>query len=435
MNYNKIIVLDDDPTGIQSIHDVLVIALPTLENIIEAFLSSNNTFYILTNSRSFSEAYTKEYHENLMDMICEASRITNLSFLIVSRSDSTLRGHYPLETKVIYNQLRLNGIDIDGEIICPYLEGVRKTENDIHYVKSSDGWIKCGDSEFAKDKSFSYESSDLKLYVEEKTKGQYKASQCISISLEDLEDEKIVIDKLNHTEGFNKVIVNAVCMKDLKKFVNAFEKCSKKFIFRCAASLVKELAHITDQPYISKDECVTGGYGGIILVGSHVNKTTSQLEFLKKNQKDIEWLEFNQHKVLTHELHEETMRVAKQLSDLLEDDKIVVVATKRERIDFPSDSREKQLEISNEISNALVGVLQNLFIQPRFLITKGGITSSDALTKGLGVSKEWVLGQIIQNVGVVKCLEGSKFENLPVVIFPGNVGDEKSLYEVIHILR
>lgn len=434
MENKKIIVLDDDPTGIQSVHDVLVITQPTVENLKRAFESSNPCFYILTNSRSFSEQETTDYHINLMDLIIEVSQLTNVDFMIVSRGDSTLRGHYPLETEVIKTSLEKSGQVIDGEIICPYLNGIRKTENDIHYVKNGENWIPCGESEFAQDKTFSYHASDIKEYVEEKTKGQYLAKDCISISLTDLNDEQKVIDKLNHVSHFNKVIVNCTCMDDLKKFVNAFEKTQKRFIFRCAASLVKELAHIEDKAYLTQKDCVQEGIGGLILVGSHVKKTASQLAYLKEHA-SLDWVEFNQHRILDDTLHEESLRVSEELEKLLNQNRTVVVATRRDRVDFPDDNPEKQLEMSTNISKELIGVIERLNTRPRFLITKGGITSSDALTIGLHVSEEWVLGQIAQNVGVVSCLQGSKFENLPVVVFPGNVGDEKTLYEVVETLN
>lgn len=428
------IVLDDDPTGIQSVHNVLVITLPTLENIKKAMRSTSSVFYILTNSRSFNEEETTTYHQNLMKMILEASHQTNVDFVIVSRGDSTLRGHYPLETEVILEELERDGQIIDGEIICPYLDGIRKTEKNIHYVKNGDTWIPCGESEFAKDRSFSYHSSDLCAYVEEKTKGKYLAKDCICISLEDLNDEDCVVSKLNQAVNFNKVIVNCRCMDDLKKFVRGFEKTKKRFIFRCAASLVKELAHIDNRPYLKKQDCVQEGNGGLILVGSHVKKTASQLAYLKDNS-NLEWIEFNQHKILDGTLHEESLRVSKKLEEVLKEDKIAVVSTRRERVDFPEDNPAKQLEWATNISRELVGVIERLNTRPRFLITKGGITSSDAITIGLHVSEEWVLGQIAQNVGVVKCLKGSKFENLPVVVFPGNVGDETTLFNVVNILN
>lgn len=431
MDNHKYIVLDDDPTGIQTVHDVYMLTQTDQESIEKAFLQSDNLFYILTNSRSFSKEYTITYHENLIQNIVDVSKKLNIEFTIVSRSDSTLRGHYPTETQVIYDVLSKNGIQIDGEILCPYLDGIRKTENDIHYVLSEEDWIPVGQTEFAKDKTFTFQSSDLKRYVEEKTEGKYKADTCISISLDDLENENYIVEKLNSVSDFKKVIVNCTCMEDVKKFVCGFEKCKKQFIFRCAASLVKELGHISTQAYLTKQQCINSGIGSLVLVGSHVNKTKEQLAYLKDNYTNLEWVEFNQHTILEGKLDEESKRCTKIVNDLLQKNKLVVLATRRDRVDFPSEDKEKQLDMATQISDALTNVLKNLDVRPQFLITKGGITSSDSLTNGLQVKLAYVLGQIEKNVGVVKCLKGSKFENMPVVIFPGNVGDKTSLYKVV----
>lgn len=436
----KIIVLDDDPTGIQTVHDVVVITVVDYELIKEAFSRKEKMFYILTNSRSFDEAKTIAYHRKLMSIIEEASLATKCDYMIVSRSDSTLRGHYPLETEIIQSCLQKKGKKMDGEILCPYLEGIRKTEDDIHYVISDGHSIPCGESEFSKDKTFGYKSSDLKEYVEEKTKGRFKAKDCISITIDDLKayDKTRILDKLNSAHDFQKIIVNANCIEDLITFVHVFEKVKdKSFLFRCAASLVKCLGHITSIPFLTKSECVDlhNGKGGLILVGSHVHKTATQLQYLKEHEDDIVWITFDQHKILDNTLHEESLRVGKRIDEMLAQEKVVVVATRRDRVDFPQDNPQKQLEWATLISQELIHVLTSLKQRPSFLITKGGITSSDALTLGLQVKKEWVLGQIAPLVGVVKCLEESRFPGLPVVVFPGNVGSDDTLYHIVQQLR
>lgn len=431
MENKKYIVLDDDPTGIQTVHDVYMITQTDKVSIEKAFLQSQNLFYILTNSRAFSKEYTIQYHKELIQNIIDVAKKIDMDFTIVSRSDSTLRGHYPTETQVIYDVLKKNHMHIDGEILCPYLDGIRKTENDIHYVLVNDTWVPVGNTEFAKDKTFAFQSSDLKEYVEEKTNKAYLASSCISLSLSDLQDESIVISKLNSVSEFRKVILNCTCMEDLKRFVSAYEKANKRYIFRCAASLVKELGHITDSSYLEKEECINDGSGGLVLVGSHVNKTKEQLEYLKENYRNLEWVEFNQHEILNGTLEKETYRCANIVNDLLKKNKLVVLATRRDRVDFPSDDKEKQLEMATQISFALTNVLKQLTQRPGFLITKGGITSSDALTNGLDVKMAYVLGQIEQNVGVIRSVDDCKFEDLPVVIFPGNVGDKTTLYSVV----
>lgn len=437
--HKKLIVLDDDPTGIQTVHDVLVVTTPTRAVLQEACQRPESLFYILTNSRSFTEQETVSYHQKLIMLLLDLGRDLHLDITIISRSDSTLRGHYPLETEVIRSAFQQYGKEVDAEILCPYLDGIRKTANDIHYIKVLDTWLPCGESEFSKDPTFGYQSSDLKAYVEEKTKGRYLARDCISISLQELKCKDItsIVTKLSAAHDFQKIIVNADCMEDLITFVTAYEQITQKhFLFRCAASLVKCLGHISDQPLLTSRQCVDKhqGRGGLVLAGSHVSKTAAQLAYLKQHRQQLVWITFDQHTILTHQLHEESLRVSALLEAALEKNQIVVVATRRDRVDYPQKDPQKQLEWATMISKELIGTLQRLQRRPKFLITKGGITSSDALTIGLAVQKEWVLGQILPNIGVVQCMEESHFPGLPVVVFPGNVGDDTTLYQMIECL-
>lgn len=433
MMKHKFIVLDDDPTGIQTVHDVLVLVNYDYDLIVEAFNDSREMFYISTNSRAFSEKETISYHQKLTQMICDIASKLNIDFTIISRGDSSLRGHFPLEGEVIKQVLNDNGYTIDGEIICPYLDGIRKTIDDVHYITNNNQMIPVGESEFAHDKTFGFTSSDLKDYVEEKTKGKYKASDCVSIGLND--DENTIVNKLNQVSGFNKVIVNCTSMDDLKKFVGAYKKCNKKFLFRCAASLVKELGGISTLPYIDSKKCLSYGKGGLILAGSHVKNTSDQLAYLKSHDSNVDYVEFNQHEVLNGKLHDEAIRCAKLIDEKLRDNKVVLLATRRQRVDFDGEDKEKQLEMAVSISKELTGILSLLQERPSFLISKGGITSYDCLSIGLKVKKALALGQIDKNVGVIRILDDSKFKDMPVVIFPGNVGNVDTLYKVLERLK
>jgi uncharacterized protein YgbK (DUF1537 family) len=162
--YNKkIIVLDDDPTGIQTVHDISVFTDWSKNSIEEGFLENNSMFFIMTNSRGFTANQTEEEHKKIAERIAEVSKELSKDFVVISRSDSTLRGHYPLETETLKNVLEEKlGKHYDGEIIFPFFkEGGRYTINNIHYVKDGDKLIPAGETEFAKDKSFGYKSSDI----------------------------------------------------------------------------------------------------------------------------------------------------------------------------------------------------------------------------------------------------------------------------------
>ena len=99
-NKHKIIVLDDDPTGVQTVHDISVYTNWDYDSIYQGFAEKNKIFYILTNSRAFTEEQTIKVHQEIARNIIKVAKEQQKSYIIVNRSDSTLRGHYPLENKV-----------------------------------------------------------------------------------------------------------------------------------------------------------------------------------------------------------------------------------------------------------------------------------------------------------------------------------------------
>lgn len=440
---HKIIVLDDDPTGIQTVHDISVYTDWSYDSISRGFKEKNKLFYILTNSRGFTEEQTVKAHREIASMIAQVAKEETQEYLIISRGDSTLRGHYPLETMILKEQLeRYSDKKVDGEIICPYFkEGGRFTVDNIHYVKYGDELVPAGETEFAKDKTFGYQSSDLTKYIEEKSKGVFKKEQVLTISLQELRELKIdeIVGKLVSVKDFGKVVVNAIDACDLKVFCIALYRAiarGKYFLFRTAAGFVKEVGAISAKPLLTRQEMVKSstGTGGIVVVGSHTQKTTSQVEQLKTID-GIRFIEFNSDLVLEeNRFREEIDSVVKQEEELLKQGVTVVVYTKRKLLTLANDSKEDALERSVKISDAVQSLVGRLNITPAFVIAKGGITSSDVGTKALKVKRANVLGQIRPGVPVWQTGEESKFPNIPYVIFPGNVGEQNTLKEAVEIL-
>ena len=435
----KIVVLDDDPTGSQTVHDIYVYTDWKQETVDEAFASDDKLFYILTNSRSFTAKQTEEEHRRIAASILEASRKTGIDFLVISRSDSTLRGHYPLETEVLRDAL---GKDIDGEILCPFFpEGGRYTIGDIHYVKQGDTLVPAAETEFAKDATFGYTKSDLKEYVEEKTGGAYKAEDVISIGLDELraQDVDTVVEKLLSVRDFGKIVVNSGTYDDLKVFCYALYLAmreGKRYLFRSAAGLVKTLACIDTKPYLTRDDLVTDAKdkGGLILIGSHMQKTTAQLEELRKIP-GIDFVEFDSDLVLDPSAFEtEKKRVQAEIDKDIEAGRTVCVYTKRKVLLLENDTKEAALLRSVAISDAVQSFAANLKTKPAFIIAKGGITSSDVGVKALKVRKALVLGQAAAGIPVWQTGPESRFPGLAYVIFPGNVGTETTLREIVEEL-
>ena len=219
---HKIIVLDDDPTGVQTVHDVPVYTDWSRDSIRQGFLEPGKMFFLLTNSRSFCPDRTRQVHREIGRELALAGKELGIGFAVVSRGDSTLRGHYPLETEVLKETLEsCTGEEIHGEVFCPFFsEGGRYTYGNVHYVKEGDWLVPAGMTEFAKDKTFGYQASDLREYIEEKTKGAYKKEDvtCISVAQLRAMDLDGVERQLMSAAGFGKIVVNALTPLDLKVF-------------------------------------------------------------------------------------------------------------------------------------------------------------------------------------------------------------------------
>lgn len=441
---HKIIVLDDDPTGIQTVHGVSVFTDWSEGSIEAGFLEDSRMFFILTNSRSMTEKETAAAHETIASTIVKVAERLHQDFIIVSRGDSTLRGHFPLETEVLRTTIeQRSSFQFDGEIILPFFqEGGRFTINNIHYVQEGHDLIPAGDTEFARDRTFGFQSSHLGEWIEEKSGGTFTKKNTTYISLEDIRALRIdqIKEQLMTVKDFQKVAVNAVDYDDVKVFVTALidaTQAGQQFIFRSAAALTKVLGGIHDQSLLTRKDLIQeeSPNGGLIMVGSHVKKTTEQLRALQQN-KEIAFIEFNTHLVLEpEEFQEEIDRVIEQTEMLLASGQSVAVYTRRERLDLGDNRQEEELKLSVQISDAVTSIVQRLTIRPKYLIAKGGITSSDIGTRGLSVKRATVAGQIKPGIPVWQTGEESKFPFISYVIFPGNVGSKDTLKEAVEILE
>lgn len=439
----KIVVLDDDPTGVQTVHDISVYTNWSEDSIRKGFAEENKLFYILTNSRGFTAAQTEIAHREIAKAVDAVSKETGKEYIFISRSDSTLRGHYPLETIILKEEYEKNtGNKIDGEILCPFFkEGGRYTIDDVHYVRYGDTLVPAAETEFAKDKTFGYTVSDLKEYVEEKTGGVYKKENVTAISLKDI--RALAFDKMEEqlmaVEDFNKIVVNAIDYVDVKIFCVALYRAmakGKTFMFRTAAAIVKVMGGVSDQPLLTREQMVVKetDSGGVIVIGSHTEKTTRQMEMLKEIP-DIAFVELNARLVRDEAAFAREVELCLALEEeYISSGRTVCVYTTRTLITADTGDKEDDLRLAVRISDAVQSLVGRLSIVPSFVIAKGGITSSDVGTKALAVQRANVLGQIKPGIPVWQTGDESKFPQTPYVIFPGNVGEDSTLKEAAEIL-
>ncbi|BAQ60049.1 domain of unknown function DUF1537 [Geminocystis sp. NIES-3708] len=424
----KIIVLDDDPTGSQTVHSCLLLMKWDIDTLRDGLRDDASIFFILTNTRALTpteaQAVTREVCHNLK----QALALENIKeYLVVSRSDSTLRGHYPLETDVIAEELG----EFDAHFLIPaFFEGGRITRDSIHYLLVNGVETPVHQTEFAQDSVFGYQYSYLPDYVEEKTKGKITADKVERFLLGDIRNG--TQNRLRNLKHNQCVVVDGENQQDLDKFaLDLLQIASegKKFLFRSAASILTSLAGLGKQPIEAEAmaKYKPTAKSGVIIVGSHVKKTTQQLKQLLQ-QSDIVGIEIDvtflrdklksRDKIINSALD--------KISETLNNGKTPVVYTSRQELSFPDI--ETRLEFGKQVSAVLMDIVRGLPSDIGFLISKGGITSNDVLSDGLALKEARLLGQILAGCSVIITPNNHYlFPNLPVVLFPGNVGDENAL--------
>lgn len=438
----KIFVLDDDPTGIQTTHDVYVYTHWDEDTLTEAFQDPYPISYLMTNTRALGARETEALIREVTESIVRVSERLGREFIIMSRGDSTLRGHYPLETATVRNVLTENGITVDGEILIPFFEeGGRYTAEDMHYLTPDrKTLIPVGESEFARDWTFSYHASDLKAYIEEKTKGEFRQEDVMSVSLAELEalDYAGIRGKLLQLRDFGKLILNCTSYTELKIFFTAFIDAlasGKNYIIQSAASATRVLSGRSERPLLSREELTGVNDFGLIVIGSHVQRTNAQFRRLRECHPELTYIEFDITGVLEPErFAAEQERVQKALTAAMERHETTVLYTSREDFTVNSGNQEDELRAAVQISQAVTSFVEKLQVQPGFIIAKGGITSSGIGTRALGVRRALALGQILPGVPVWQLGPESKFTGTSFTIFPGNVGSEDALNDAVEKL-
>lgn len=431
---DSIIVLDDDPTGTQTVYDVPILTNWDKEGIIREFQNKSSLFFILTNSRSLTVDEARKLAITIGENIQEAAEKTGTRYWVISRSDSTLRGHYPEEVDALTNGL---GWKRCVHFVIPaFFEGGRYTIDNIHYVQTDDELIPAAQTTFAKDKVFGFKNSDLRNWVSEKNNSKINVEDIATLSIGDLRTRTLdeIIDKLNRLGENTVCIINAADYEDLYLFSLAVMKTEIQPIFRTAASFVAAISGLEKKPLLSGQSINSKNKnGGLIIVGSYVPKSSSQLSHLLSHRGDLHKIEIPVHQILESGDQEKLyLEYANQINDFIRSGQTVVLYTSRKLVS--ATSNEENQKIGKNLSNFITEIIAHLIVCPAFLLTKGGITSSDIATKSLGIKRAIVKGQIIKGVPVWKLGKETKFPNSYQIIFPGNVGTEKALTEVVEKL-
>ena len=445
----KIIIIDDDPTGSQTVNDCNLILRWDYETLLKGLKDSSNLLFILANTRSLS----KEDVKIRLKEICSALReIMNNSsfaeedFVLISRGDSTLRGHNFVEPDIINELLG----PFDATFYIPaFIEGNRTTVNGNHFVDN----IPINETIFSKDKIFGFNTSNIKELICEQSNYQLDFNNIENIFIKDFEALEtnqpsklfMQIEKLKNNK---KVIVDIIDYSQLDKFSSIVRSLlkKKKFLFRSAASFISSLSNVKrtqkDHIYFSqlrRKNNSDKAMKGLIVVGSYVELTTRQLNKVLEISlcKPIEINVFKLYEFfkIGDNLNLNSLKklIMNAIRQNLIRESIPVLYTSRKTI-FPTDKNDLiqfQLFLSAFIAE-IVSAIKN---EIGYLISKGGITTNTIISEGLEADSVYLEGQILPGISLVTFNLLKQKGKLPIVTFPGNIGNKMSLVKALEILE
>jgi uncharacterized protein YgbK (DUF1537 family) len=455
-----LVVLDDDPTGTQSVADLAVLTRWEVEDFAWAFnhIRENRTkpaVYVLTNTRSLDPAEAAARNEEIVrNALAAAAGEVKIAF--VSRSDSTLRGHYPLEPDVIAATVAAEtGESTDGVVIVPaFPDAGRVTIGGVHYMRAggeeAGSLIPVAETEFAKDATFGFANSGMAKYVEEKSQGRFPAGDVIVLDLNIIRagaaandpaiSAKAVADAIEGATDSTPIVADIVTENDLRALALGLEEAErrgKKLLYRVGPPFVRGRIGQDIREALTGEEAYAGNTpstaGGLIVVGSHVGLTTRQLNVLTSEHGDARTIEIDVEKLLSAGTEAEADAfigtVVSDVVDALREGDVIVHTS---RLLIKTDDPAASLKIARRVSAAVVSVVNRTLktFPPRFVIAKGGITSSDVAAHGLEIRHAIVRGPMLP--GIVSLWEpvDGPAKGIPYIVFAGNVGDDKSLAQV-----
>ncbi|KAI3004993.1 hypothetical protein CBS147346_4541 [Aspergillus niger] len=443
---SRLVILDDDPTGTQTCHDIAVLTVWDIPTLQAELQQPSPGFFILTNSRALPPLEAEKLIRTICENVQQAANLAGTTVDIVLRGDSTLRGHFPLEADVAQSVFG----PADAIILAPFFfQGGRLTINDIHYVAEGDNLVPAGATQFARDATFGFKSSNLHDYVLEKAPGRFAPEQIHSITIEDIRvnGPNTICEKLLALPKGSVVIVNAAAESDMHVFVagllKAKSQSQKHYLYRTAAAFVSTSLGIRPQAPLTaasfpEPQIQTGT---LIIAGSYVPKTTAQLNHLitkhgPTGTNTLSIVELDVEDIIATTTSSSSSldpiidQTVSSVESSLLSGKDALVMTSRKLI--TGGDELSSLAIGGRVAEALVEVLKRVKVRPRVVIAKGGITSSDAATKGLGIKRAMILGQAAPGVPLWRCdEETARHRGVPFVVFPGNVGGVETLGEIV----
>jgi uncharacterized protein YgbK (DUF1537 family) len=452
----KIVVIDDDPTGSQTVHGCPLLLSWRAETLAAALAHPSPLLFLLANTRALdpaaASARVREICRALRPAL-EAARAAGAidRWLLVSRGDSTLRSHFPIEAETIAAELG----PFDATLLVPaFLEGGRTTVDGVHLLHGRP----VHESAFARDRLFGFRSSYLPAWVEERSGGRIAAAAVARIGWAELEaaaagaaGRRRLRDRLAAFGGNRIVAIDAERPAHLATLADLVRELARpgeapggrprRFLFQSAAGV---LPHLAGLPPARRDAAALAGLRrrgpggdrlpGLVVVGSHVPLADAQLEALLREPAcaAVELPVERVRQALAAAapppcLADLEAALGERLERRLAQGRTPVLFTSRGEADCRDPGERRAL------GRALAGLTARLAAARAarlgYLLSKGGITSHTLLAEGLGAERVDLQGQLLPGLSLVLVVPPAApgAAGLPVLTMPGNLGDATTL--------
>ncbi|WCB94970.1 hypothetical protein DSM104299_03710 [Baekduia alba] len=440
----RIAVIDDDPTGTQTVRDIPVITSWDAAEIAWALGAADPLFAILTNTRALSERRAAQINRVIGARLAAAARALDVPVRVISRGDSTLRGHFPAEPQALADGLNREGAPVDLVVVCPaYPAAGRVTVNGLHLLRDGGGALTpIAETEFAADPAFAFRSSRLADWVLERAGAEATVG---AIGLDELRatDPGIVARRLRAlASSVRYVVVDAARDEDLAVLAAAVQEVEDdglRVLCRTGPAFVSARAGRAAAPPLTAGEVGAVDGPGLVVAGSFTALTTRQLDAARAARPALATVELDVAALLAdaggHRAEILIDRTAVRLAAALDAGDAVLATTRRP---LHAHAGEASLASTERVADAVVAVVRAVAerVDLAWLVAKGGITSHDVAVRGLGVRRARVLGQLFAGqVSVWDPGPDSLRPGLRYVVFPGNVGDDLALARTIDRLK
>ena len=437
----KVVVIDDDPTGSQTVHSCPLLLHWDVEDLRVGLRHSSPLMFLLADTRALTEEQAGQRNREIaanLDAALSAEGLQRSDLLVVSRGDSTLRGHGVLEPAALAQCFG----PFDATFHIPaFLEGGRTTVNGVHLLRG----VPVHTTAFACDRVFSYTTSDLSDWLEERSRGAIQADDVVRISGRELDAAcgsglPTLIERLRQLGGNAAVVVDAERQSQLTAFAAAVRSLrrEKRFLFRAAASLVKALADPGVQPLDAQGLAALRRRDdrgcrlpGLVMVGSHVPLADQQLELLLAEDACVP-IEISVPRIarvlegpIPDLLMADLERVwREQLQHALVRGATPVLFSSRG--EWRGGSEREGRRLSRELARLMARLTAAMAPSLGYLISKGGTTTQTLLGAGLALRSLHLEGQLLPGLSLVRPSDG-RLQQLPILTFPGNLGDAGTL--------